>query len=201
VGLDAGAVPGHRCYDCFRSPSTHRLHRRTSAPSGVDNNDPFGVVDRVVLTLTPHVLEGSFIERRGEQDDRWCHEIRDGRLYTQQTVVQWVDDHPCVGLDGPALCDRGSGAVPRRRELEGLRCGGLITPTQIADLKGALSEGLYYLPAQFGLSHLGGGMWSSFPCEDDHGWKETPHDGTSVGELSDAGAPIGWGRSSLPGLS
>lgn len=78
---------------------------------------------------------------------------------------------------------------------------GAITGSQIEAVRAALDEGEYYVPGQLGMDHLGTGAWSSFPCEDDHGWHEMELDGIEVapaecqarwafGDVADTGAVV-----------
>ena len=55
-----------------------------------------------------------------------------------------------------------------------IRLTGPITPTQIAELRTALDDGLYYAPADIGHTHLGKREWpNGFPSGGvDHCWHE-----------------------------
>lgn len=49
---------------------------------------------------------------------------------------------------------------------------GEFTSDELGSMRAALDDGLYYVPGQIGLVHYGSGEYSSYPCEDDHGWQE-----------------------------
>ncbi|KMO82397.1 hypothetical protein [Mycolicibacterium chlorophenolicum] len=49
---------------------------------------------------------------------------------------------------------------------------GELAEADIQAARAALSDGLYYVPGQIGLTHYGSGEYSSYPTEDDHGWQE-----------------------------
>jgi hypothetical protein len=130
--------------------------------------------EEVVEKCSPFAVEGSYLEWRGEDDCRWRWEVRGGRLYTQYPKVQWVDCDGPVAQPEPRTTDI---AVMYRDgcnyKAHGvIRLEGVITPSQLAALRDALDDGLYYAPLQLGLTHLGGIEWSSFPGDDDHGYHE-----------------------------
>ncbi|OBK38574.1 hypothetical protein A5658_03375 [Mycobacterium sp. 1245111.1] len=57
---------------------------------------------------------------------------------------------------------------------------GEISARQIEQLRGALSDGKRYVPAQLGLDHYGSWASSNFPSDDDVGWQELLLDELSV---------------------
>jgi hypothetical protein len=141
--------------------------------------------DEMVLTLAPFAEDGSYIEWRGEQDERWRDIIRDGKVYNQHPVITWTADPGQRGATPPAL----STVIPtlyrdgHNNKVHGqIRLSGPITPTQIAALRAALDEGLYYAPADIGHTHLGGQEWpQGFPRDGvDHCWHEMDVDNTDI---------------------
>lgn len=156
--------------------------------------------DEVVIALAPYVADGSYIEWRGEDGERWRDEVRGGRVFSQGPVVTWVDDNEKGAAPRPFIT-----LIPvqyrdaANHKAQGLiKLDGLITPTQVAALKTALNDGVHYVPAQLGLTHFGGGAWSSFPCEDDHGWHEMLLDDLRI--VTAEAAHVGpWNGNSDPG--
>lgn len=58
---------------------------------------------------------------------------------------------------------------------------GAITGSQIDEVRQGLDEGEFFVPEQLGMEHLGWSSgWSSYPCEDDHGWHEMNLSGIEV---------------------
>jgi hypothetical protein len=53
-----------------------------------------------------------------------------------------------------------------------IQLSGEISSRQIEQLRGALSDGKRYVPAQLGLDHYGSWACSNFPSDDDIGWQE-----------------------------
>jgi hypothetical protein len=53
-----------------------------------------------------------------------------------------------------------------------IQLSGEISSHQVEQLRGALSDGKRYVPAQLGLDHYGSWASSNFPSDDDVGWQE-----------------------------
>lgn len=150
--------------------------------------DKSATQDELVLTLTPYAEDGSWIEWRGEQDERWRDLVHDGKLYTQYPQVSWGPDPSDPGLAAavppplstviPTLYRDGTNCKVSGQ----IRLRGPITPTQIAALRAALDEGLYYAPADLGLTHLGRREWpNGFPRDEvDHCWHEMDIDNIDI---------------------
>jgi len=143
-------------------------------------SDRSATQDELVLALVPYAEEGSYIEWRGEQDERWRDLVHNGKLYTQYPTVTWGPDPNDPGLDAavpptlstviPTLYRDGTNC----KVFGQIRLSGPITPTQIAELRTALDDGLYYAPADIGHTHLGKREWPNrFPSGGvDHCWHE-----------------------------
>lgn len=144
--------------------------------------------DELVLALAPYAEEGSYIEWRGEQDERWRDLVHNGKIYTQYPKVTWGPDPNDPGLEAavpptlntviPTLYRDGTNCKVSGQ----IRLCGPITPTQIAALRAALNEGLYYAPADLGLTHLGRREWpNGFPRDGvDHCWHEMDIDNIDI---------------------
>lgn len=169
----------------------HGFDARDTSDGGVALTcycDKSATQDELVLTLTPYAEEGSFIEWRGEQDERWRDLVHDGKLYTQYPQVSWGPDPSDPGLAAavpptlstiiPTLYRDGTNCKASGQ----IRLTGPITPTQIAALRDALDEGLYYAPADIGHTHLGSHEWPhGFPRDGvDHCWHEMDIDNIDI---------------------
>jgi hypothetical protein len=157
--------------------------------------------DELVLALVPYAEDGSYIEWRGEQDERWRDLVHNGQLYTQRPQVSWVPDPSDPGLAAatppelstviPTLYRDGTNCKVHGQ----IRLTGPITPTQVAALRDALDEGLYYAPADIGHIHLGQREWTAgFPSDGvDHCWHEMCLDEIEIvatDDLAEAGDHI-----------
>lgn len=126
----------------------------------------------VLVALAQYVPTGSFVQWLGQDGHHWRSVVRDGALASQR--VCWEDDG-MQPVRAPELVtvipvqyrDAANWKVAAQIQLQGA-----ITASQIESLRAALHEGCYFVPGQIGQSHLGASAWSSFPCDDDHGWHE-----------------------------
>lgn len=155
--------------------------------------------DELILALTPFAEDGSYIEWRGEQDERWRDLVHNGRLYTQHPTVHWGPDPNDPGLSAadptpmrtviPTLYRDGTNCKIAGQ----IRLTGLITPTQVEALRAALDEGLYYAPADIGHAHLGQQAWpAGFPTDGvDHCWHEMDLDNIDIVAAADLGDDSG----------
>lgn len=149
--------------------------------------------DELILALTPFADEGSYIEWRGEQDERWRDLVHNGRLYTQHPTVTWGPDPTDPGLAAadptpmrtviPTLYRDGTNCKIAGQ----IRLTGLITRTQVQALRAALDEGLYYTPADLGYPHLGQQACpADFPVDGvDHCWHEMDLDNIDIVAAAD----------------
>lgn len=73
---------------------------------------------------------------------------------------------------------------------------GEITDEQKKRLQATLDEGLYFVPGDVGLDHLGELRWSRFPTSADHPFHELDTEGISVEEADEDM----WNRGDYPTL-
>lgn len=109
----------------------------------------------VLVALAPYVADGSFMEWRGEEGERWRDVVRGGTVVHQFVEsVNWADrghtDPPTFDTFLPVTCrasltDVATGYIV---------CRGLMTPGQIESIASALFKGVYFRPALIGLPGL-----------------------------------------------
>lgn len=111
----------------------------------------------VLVALAPFVAEGSFMEWRGEEGERWRDVVQSGVVVHQFVEsVNWADR-------GQSVPPQFLTFVPvtfRPSDVEmvtgHLVCDGMLTPGQAATLTASLFKGRYFRPCWLDLAGLGG---------------------------------------------
>ena len=124
----------------------------------------------VLVALAPFVAEGSFMEWRGEEGERWRDVVRSGAVVHQFVEsVNWADR----GRSVPPQFVTFVPVTFRPSDVEmvtgHLVCDGMLTPGQTAALTAALFKGRYFRPCWLDLPGLGdesaGERWHELDVE------------------------------------
>ena len=118
----------------------------------------------VLVALAPFVAEGSFMEWRGEEGERWRDVVRSGAVVHQFVEsVNWADR----GRSVPPQFVTFVPVTFRPSDVEmvtgHLVCDGMLTPGQAAALTAALFKGRYFRPC-----------WKAAPFTPNSGWPSNP---------------------------